>query len=157
MKVVSNSTPLIALEKIGKLEILRKIFTEIYIPESVYREVYESPKTGMQKPDWVRTSSVTNKIAVESLLQLLDRGEAETLVLAQEFTADRVLMDDRKGFKIGRSLNLLLLRTTDILEIAFQLKLISDLKRVLLDLKQKGYWISDFYIEKILNNYGIDL
>jgi len=36
------------------------------------------------------------------------------------------------------------------------IKLIPDLKRALLDLKQKGYWISDFYIEEILKNYGID-
>jgi predicted nucleic acid-binding protein len=36
--VVSDSTPLIHLAKIGRLELLREFFGEIIIPEAVYRE-----------------------------------------------------------------------------------------------------------------------
>lgn len=39
MKVVSNSTPLIALSRINKLEILHEIFHNIIIPQAVYQEV----------------------------------------------------------------------------------------------------------------------
>lgn len=36
-KVVVNSTPLIALCKIGRLDILKAMYKEILIPEAVYR------------------------------------------------------------------------------------------------------------------------
>lgn len=36
---MSNSTPLIALSRIGKLELLREYFGEIHIPKEVYKEV----------------------------------------------------------------------------------------------------------------------
>ena len=39
MVAVSNSTPLIALSKIGKLGLLRDYFGQICIPKAVYDEV----------------------------------------------------------------------------------------------------------------------
>ena len=38
-KVVSNTTPLIALADIGQLELLHKLYGEIYIPEAVLNEI----------------------------------------------------------------------------------------------------------------------
>lgn len=37
-KVIVNSTPLIVFCGIGRLELLRKMYTEITIPAAVYRE-----------------------------------------------------------------------------------------------------------------------
>jgi len=39
MKVVSNSTPLIALARIKQVDLLRAIFGRIIIPQGVYHEV----------------------------------------------------------------------------------------------------------------------
>lgn len=47
MRVVSNSTPLIALSRIGKLDILRVVFGTIAIPEAVFNEVV---KDGASRP-----------------------------------------------------------------------------------------------------------
>lgn len=38
-KVVSNTTPLIALSDIGRLELLHRLYSEILIPEAVFNEV----------------------------------------------------------------------------------------------------------------------
>jgi predicted nucleic acid-binding protein len=38
MKIVVNSTPLIALSLINKLEILNQLFDEVIIPAAVYQE-----------------------------------------------------------------------------------------------------------------------
>ena len=38
-KVVVNSTPLIALCKVGKLELLKRCYQEIIIPQAVYSEI----------------------------------------------------------------------------------------------------------------------
>ena len=38
-KVVVNTTPLIALSHVGQLDVLRKMYGNITIPEAVYREL----------------------------------------------------------------------------------------------------------------------
>jgi predicted nucleic acid-binding protein len=40
--VVSNASPLIALEQIGQLQLIESIFSEILIPPAVAREVASS-------------------------------------------------------------------------------------------------------------------
>ncbi len=37
--IVADSTPLIALSKIGQLSLLPEIFSEVILPEAVYNEV----------------------------------------------------------------------------------------------------------------------
>jgi len=37
--IIANSTPLVALAKIGKIDLLKEIYTRIVIPEAVYEEV----------------------------------------------------------------------------------------------------------------------
>ena len=44
MIVVSDSTILIGLVKIGKLDLLKEIFSKLYIPEEVFKEVVERGK-----------------------------------------------------------------------------------------------------------------
>jgi len=39
MPIVSNSTPLIALSRIGRLDVLRDHFQEITVPAEVYEEL----------------------------------------------------------------------------------------------------------------------
>jgi predicted nucleic acid-binding protein len=39
MPIVSNSTPLIALSRIGRLDVLRDLFEEIMVPAEVYDEL----------------------------------------------------------------------------------------------------------------------
>ena len=38
-KVVANTTPLIALADIGKLDLLHQLYNEIYIPRAVLEEI----------------------------------------------------------------------------------------------------------------------
>ncbi len=39
MKVISNTTPIISQASIGKLDILKELFNEIIIAETVYNEI----------------------------------------------------------------------------------------------------------------------
>lgn len=39
MSVVSNASPLINLARIGKLDLLRQLYGELFIPEAVWQEV----------------------------------------------------------------------------------------------------------------------
>lgn len=44
MIVISDTTPIISLLKAGQLELLKKLFDEVFIPEAVYRELVENRK-----------------------------------------------------------------------------------------------------------------
>lgn len=46
LRVIVNSTPLIILCNIGRLDILKEIYGEIYIPEAVFLEVTEKEDSG---------------------------------------------------------------------------------------------------------------
>ena len=47
LKVVSNTTPIISLLKIGKLQIFKDLYQEICIPEEVFKEI-EAGKVTIQ-------------------------------------------------------------------------------------------------------------
>jgi predicted nucleic acid-binding protein len=39
LKVVSNTTPILSLLKIGKLDILKALYETILVPQAVYQEI----------------------------------------------------------------------------------------------------------------------
>ena len=99
MNIVSDSSPLIALAKIGRLNLLEH---EIVVPKAVFEEITRSRREYARKLyKWGknRVSVVNNRQAVEYLELVLDRGEAEVIVLAEELRADAVLIDDLKARK----------------------------------------------------------
>jgi uncharacterized protein len=104
---VSNSTILIGLAKIGKLDLLRRVFSKIFIPQEVYIELVEK---GKRKPGaekiknarWIEPKSVKDRTQVNLLLTSLEKGEAEVLCLAKELKAGLVLLEKRKP---GRALS----------------------------------------------------
>jgi predicted nucleic acid-binding protein len=93
MIVVSNSTPLIGLAVIRRFELLRQLFGEVYLPQAVYDEVVVSgrqrggAKREVAGATWVKVARVKDHLAVEVLLDELDIGEAETIILAREMGA----------------------------------------------------------------------
>ena len=74
---VTNSTCLISLERIDRLEILRASFESVLIPPEV-REEFGS------EPSWIIVRPVMNMHLVQALRFRLDRGEAAAIALAAE-------------------------------------------------------------------------
>ena len=82
MNVVSDSTVLMGLGKIGKLNLLREIFSKVYIPEEVFKEVAEKgkDKPGSQlvkEAGWIETRPIADKTQVNLLMASLEKGEAK--------------------------------------------------------------------------------
>ena len=102
MIIVSNTTPLIGLASIQRFELLKQLFGELYIAQSVYDEAVVTgreaggAKREVSSAQWIKTVRAHDRLAVKVLLDELDLGEAETIVLAHELGADWVLMDEKK-------------------------------------------------------------
>ena len=101
MIVVSDASPLIALARIDRLELLREMFGTLLLPDSVWNEITNA---GMERAgaafivraDWIERRSVSNSSLVARLRRDLGAGESEAIALAQESHADVLLIDERE-------------------------------------------------------------
>ncbi|MFQ5769976.1 MAG: DUF3368 domain-containing protein [bacterium] len=86
MKIVSNTTPIISLASIGKLDLLKKLFREIIIAKAVYNEIKVKEGFGYEEveSEFIKVKSIKGQIYRDLLLNQLDVGEAETIILAKE-------------------------------------------------------------------------
>ena len=117
-KDVSNTTPILSLLKIGKLDLLQKLYGKIKIPNAVFREI-EAGKdrdyyTDITKLSWIEIIPIQSNSARLYLFDL-DDGEAETIILAQEQAADVVIIDDKLGRRYAAQINIPITGTIGIL------------------------------------------
>lgn len=160
MIVVSNTTPLIGLASIGRLDLLRELFGEIYVPQTVYAETVTSgheegsAKQSVANAEWIHVAIVQDRLAVNVLLDEMDLGEVETIILAGEMKADWVLMDEKKGRRKLAQLNLPKIGTLGILLKAKQLGLISAIKPEIEKLQESTFSISQLVVEEVLKQAG---
>ncbi|MBI1801196.1 MAG: DUF3368 domain-containing protein [Chloroflexi bacterium] len=102
MTVVSNTSPIINLARISQLDLLRRIYSELLIPEAVWQEivVHGAGQPGAdetRQATWIHMRAVSNRALVQSLRQELDAGETEAIALALEVGAEALVMDERLG------------------------------------------------------------
>ncbi len=145
MIVVSNRSPLIALSRIGRLDILKSLFGKITITPEVLSEVLPKEKTA----DYEHiTNAVNDFIAVQSTTsdypfkRTIDNGEKSVLNLANELNADVLIIDDRKARNEGTEMKLkaFLAYTTDILKQAETENIISSYSDIQKQLKDKSIY-----------------
>ena len=97
--VVVNSTPIISLHSVGKLELLEKMYDKVYIPYAVYEEVCVDGDVVIDE-DVLKSFSnfsierVSNTEAGRYFRTSLHKGEVETMILASELKADLCIIDD---------------------------------------------------------------
>ncbi|RJP48324.1 MAG: DUF3368 domain-containing protein [Anaerolineaceae bacterium] len=156
MIVVSDTTPLIGLASIGRLGLLQELFGEVYIPQAVFDETVTFGRTGSRakqevaSADWIHIVEIKDRLAVNVLLDEMDLGEVETIVLASEMNADWVLMDEKKGRRKLSQLNIPKIGTLGILLKAKQLGLVSNLKSEIEELQRSGFSVSPALVDEIL-------
>ncbi len=156
MIVVSDTTPLIGLATIGRFDLLRRLFGRIYIAEAVYAEAVVAgreeggAKREVSSAEWMEVKAVQDRLAVEVLLDELDLGEAETIVLAREMGADWVLMDEKKGRRKLDQLGMAKIGTLGILLKAKQLGYIGAVAPEIERLRRVGFSVSQFVVDAVL-------
>lgn len=145
MVVTSNASTLIGLARIGKLPLLERLYSQVIIPEAVWREVSVEAKPGeeaIKKAPFVKMGKVEDEKAVKLLLGSLGRGEAETLVLAKEINANLILMDEKKGRKAARGAGFKVMGILGLLVVAKRKGLVENIKPLIEKLNEEGFRLS---------------
>lgn len=74
--IISDTSCLIALEKIQKLDLLKELFQEVVVTEKVFEEY------GKKLPNWIHVHEPFISDTIDELEKVLDRGEASSIALA---------------------------------------------------------------------------
>jgi predicted nucleic acid-binding protein len=156
MIIVANTTPIISLASIGRLDILEKLFGNVMIPEAVYQEIKAKPGYGYEQVDgaFIEVRAIQGLLYKDFLLSQLDSGEAETIILAKEVNADFVIIDENLGYRIANNAGLTAIRTLSLLLKAKEKGHIEQVKPLLDEMITKGRWYSSAVYRAFLEKAG---
>lgn len=107
--IISDTSCLIVLSKIGALELLQKVYGQIVTTSEIAKEFGES------LPEWVIIKEVVD-IFKQKILELqIDKGESSAIALAIEMTDCTLILDDFKARKIAQQLGLTITGTIGVI------------------------------------------
>ena len=153
MRVVSNTSPLIFLSAIGKLDFLKSEFDEVFIPKVVYEEVTAKELKGskeVSQANWIKVLPI--KKGTISFFPVLDDGEEKAILLAIEQKADLILLDDLAGRRAAQMYGLNVMGTLGFLKAMHRKGKINNLKNLLDELQEHGLWMDTKLYSKMLED-----
>ena len=160
MIVVADTSPVLSLARISRLEFLRVFYQQVLIPSAVYHELRASSSQPPGYIDfdavpWLIVATPMDRRRVEALREDLDLGEAEAIVLAMERRADLLLIDERRGRRTAQASGLAI---TGLLGVVAQAKRagLIDAARPVLDelIEMARFWIGPDLYTEVLTQLG---
>lgn len=154
-KVVVNSTPLIALSIINKLDILKQLYGKVYVPYGVYEEicVEGSSRVGsdiLKNTDFLIIEKIKNEDARKFFQTSLHKGEVEVMILGNEIKVDLCIIDDLLARKYAKYLGFNITGTLGILIKAKEKGIIQDVKSLADELIRNNIYIDDKLYRKVM-------
>jgi uncharacterized protein len=134
MMVVSDTSPITTLLQIGRIDLLQQLYQEVVIPETVRKEL---SVLHPNLPAFIQCLPVGSQREVDRLLDELDRGEAEAIVLAKEKHADALLIDETEGRRVAAREGIPYIGLIGVLIQAKRAGRVSSLRQVLDELENK--------------------
>ena len=152
--VVTDTSCLIALDRVGQLGLLPVLFADVVAPYAVVAE-YER-KASAPLPDWLRNVEVPDREGVRRLLlRGLDWGESEATTLARSLPDALLLVDERRGRRAAAGFGLPVLGTAGRLLAAKREGRLAAVRPVLDALRdQHGFRLADALYERVLDQAG---
>lgn len=134
--IISDTSCLIILSKIGNLEILKSVYGKIITTPEIATEF------GENLPDWFEIRQVKDFRKQQLLEFQIDRGESSAIALALETEGSKVILDDNKARKVARQMGISFTGTLGIIVKAKNMGLIPTIKPFLEEIKQTNFRIS---------------
>src|SRR5438552_18632303 len=164
--IVSDATPLLHLARSGLLDLLRRLYTRVVVPPSVWEEAVgrgeprpESHSLQEASGKWlvVRPLSGRDRTRSEAFRRgaPVGRGEADAIALAEALEA-AILMDDRVAIDLARMRGVETRWTTSVVLEAHRRGILDRMaaRRAVKDLVESGLWIRQDVLLRILAILG---
>jgi hypothetical protein len=156
---VVDTSPLIFLSKLGRLDLLRHRAQKILVPRAVLTELQARPDQGFPAIEaalgsWLHLVEPGNRSSVDLLRIDLGAGEAEAIVIAREEQAEKIVMDDLDGRRYARLLGLQPVGTLGVLLAARLRGELASLAAEIERLRQLGFRASDALVRTVLETAG---
>ena len=160
MIVIADTTPIITLMKLGRLDLLERLFGIVTVPNAVYEELVGNSKYPVEaqiivKCSFLKRCEVFNRQSIKILREVvgLDTGESEAIALAEETVADLLIIDERKGRRVAKQMELKITGTIGILLQAFDCQMISKTEILICaeQLRKSNIRISESLLDLIFN------
>ena len=158
MLVVSDTSPLFALDHLWLVPVLCDLYQVIYVPPAVEREL--AVGTRKCKPLSIRGFPFIEVRQPSSLLPVitnagLDPGETEALSLATEIGATLILIDEIRGRRIASSLGFDRVGVLGVLTVAKAAGLVPEVEPLIDRLVAGiGFFVSDQLGREVLRRAG---
>lgn len=160
MIVIADTTPIITLMKLGRLDLLERLFGIVTVPNAVYEELVGNSKYPVEaqiivKCSFLKRCEVSDRQSIKILREVvgLDTGESEAIALAEETVADLLIIDERKGRRVAKQMELKITGTIGILLQAFDCQMISKTEILICaeQLRKSNIRISESLLDLIFN------
>ena len=154
---VLDTSPLLFLAKIDRLQVLRAAADELLVSPAVWEEIQARDDDatelvrGAIDEGWLELSAPDRPT---ELVFQLGTGESEAIGLARERGADRVVMDDLRARRIARQVGLLPIGTLGVLLAARLRGEIPSLREEVEKLQTAGFRVSPALVEAVLQSAG---
>jgi hypothetical protein len=154
VRAVSDTSPFIALNSIGRLGLLPRLFDTITVPPAVAAEL-----KSILVPDWVRVVPIPvvsiPEAAITPILEAkLGRGETEAIHLALHLRPDRLLLDDGEGRREAQRLGLRVTGVLGLLLAAKRTGLLPAVRPEVDALRTSGFRVSEGLYKELLASSG---
>ncbi|MEJ7848555.1 MAG: DUF3368 domain-containing protein [Pyrinomonadaceae bacterium] len=135
--VIADASCLITLDNINEIDLLPKLYDQIYVTPEVANEVGES------LPEWVYQRSSSNHSLIKQLSAKLEIGEATSIALALELSDCILIIDEKKGRRTAKQLGNAITGTFGIVAKGIEGGLIDSPNTIVERLEQAGFHISE--------------
>lgn len=160
--LVADSGPLIALGRLGLLNLPVRMFVEVLVSSTVWNEVAggrarheHSQLDSARRQGWLTVVDDPAGISPEFASPLLDAGERTALSLALTSASDcDVLIDERRGRLAAERAGLNVLGTLGLLVRARQLGLVGPVRPLAEQLLASGYHLGRPLVDETLASLG---
>lgn len=156
MILVADSSALIALSVCNSLGLLEQLFDTVVVPETVYYEATRPDKNEAQNIKKFLNGKV-HKVDIQNYVFLdgfADLGETEAMLLYKQISADKLLIDDRRGRKVAKINNISIIGSVGVLLAAKEKGLIEKVSPLLKKIATSDIYLSSEVIEMVLDLAG---
>jgi predicted nucleic acid-binding protein len=152
LKIVCDSSTIVALERINHLWLLEALAEEILIPHTVNKEI--NTKKDIDLPACFKVTEAKDKHFIKQNRENLHIGEVEAIALAKEVKADIVILDDKKARRLAEKEGLKVSGLLALIIMAKEKGIIKRVKPIVDDLKSQSFFVGKDLYDEILKLSG---